>query len=393
MITHNKTAICTISSANFFPFAKTLLQSVERFHPECDRFFLLVDKIVDDIVSETGFTAIRLDDLHIPSLPQMSFAYDIVELNTAVKPFLLSYLLKKGYRKVIYLDPDIRLYSRIDLALKSLDSNSVVLTPHSVHPAPAATSLLSQIQWEKNMLTTGVFNLGFIGISKKPEVSDFLLWWQNRCQFLCFNEPYSGIFVDQKWAELAIAYLDHACILRDPGYNVSVWNLHGRSLKNGRINGKNRLVFYHFSSIDIRDDSFLSRHDKTITFYQHPELRALYADYRRLVIENGYEKFRTIPYRFGRFADGKEIDVLERRLYCMVAADFADPFQCTRKGFYKSLPSRPAPPGREKPSVAVKSISAIARIVFKAVGPKSYRNLTNFFSKSAQLRAHTFLLQ
>ncbi len=389
----NKVAFCTIASANYFAFAKTLLRSLERTHPECDRYFLLVDKQNDRIAAEQGFTTLSPGELGIEGFEQMSFAYDIVELNTAVKPFLLTSLLKKGYRKVIYLDPDILVVNRLDRVLKLLDTASIVVTPHSVHPAPPATSFLSQIEHEKNMSTTGIFNLGFVGISRTRDAEEFLAWWRNRCRYLCFVDPTAGIFVDQKWAELAVAYWDRVHILRDPGYNVSVWNLHGRALSRNKVNKKWPLVFYHFSSIEIRDDAIFSKNERYVRPEDYPEVKELFSRYRKEVVVNGFDEFSRIPYGFGFFSDGKKIDLLERRLFAMVAEQFKNPFGCTRKEFHKEVKKNAARLELQTKGAAFAALGVFSRLLFRLIGPRNYRNLATYLGKSSQLRAHTFLLQ
>ena len=40
-------AVCTICSKNYLHFARTLMASVARVHPDWDRFVLLVDRVDD----------------------------------------------------------------------------------------------------------------------------------------------------------------------------------------------------------------------------------------------------------------------------------------------------------------------------------------------------------
>jgi hypothetical protein len=71
----NNIAICTVSSVNYYSLGITLLQSVAAQHAECDLFYLFVDKDVKDIPVENWFSALTLDELHIPSIEQMAFVY------------------------------------------------------------------------------------------------------------------------------------------------------------------------------------------------------------------------------------------------------------------------------------------------------------------------------
>ncbi len=389
----NSVAICTVSSVNYYPFGKTLLQSVAAQHADCDLFYLFVDKDTKVIPVELWFSVLLLEELHIPDIERMAFVYEITELNTAVKPFLFSYLLNKGYKKVIYLDPNIYVYDRLDIVLNVLDTHAVALTPHALHPSQAPKSFLDNVQWEQNMTYTGIFNLGFIGISNSLETFEFLTWWKERCRYLCFMEPNTGIYVDQKWAELAIAFWENIYIIRNPGYNVSIWNLHERILSGCSVNGKYKLIFYHFSSIDMNNDLIFSKHDKKFNFSNNPELPNIFAAYRKSVKENAYVRYASIPYAYNYFVDGSKIDLLERRLYAMVAEQYPHPFASSRKTFYINI-RRYARLVHFKPHVQrAPLLMKLAPLLLRIVGPEKYRKLATLLTKAANLRTHTFLLK
>jgi hypothetical protein len=370
-----------------------MLQSVHQVHPECDLYFLLVDRHYDNISDHTEFKTIDLEELHIPELNQMAFAFDIIEMNTAVKPFLLAHLLQKGYSKVIYLDPDIFVYNRLDQAIAALDTHSIVLTPHALRPAAPASSFAGKVQWEQNMLVGGIFNLGFIALSNRSNAVEFLTWWQDRCKYLCYLEPIVGLFVDQKWAELALAYWNDVYILRDPGYNVSVWNLHERSISGMHVNENSKLIFYHFSSIDMKTDSYISKHEKSITFQHHTGLSELFANYKLAVRHNGYDHFHSLPYVYERFNDGKTIDLLDRRVYAEAADDTWNPFMCTKKKFYANLRIHTRLMIKKRNGFFLSIAGILCYSLLRIIGAKNYRKLMSLGTKTIQFRAHSFLFQ
>ncbi len=50
-----------------------------------------------------------------PTCRGFCFQYNVLELNTAAKPYFLSYLLDKtGCQKLVYLDPDILVLHQLD---------------------------------------------------------------------------------------------------------------------------------------------------------------------------------------------------------------------------------------------------------------------------------------
>ncbi len=385
-------ALCTVSSNNYYSIGKTLLESVRAVHDDIDLYYLLVDRPHPDIENDRRcFELVYPDQLEIPAFCEMAFVYSITELNTVVKPYFFQTLFKKGYRKILFLDPDICVYHRLDEAIALLDSYNLVVTPHAIAPAPHPTSYLDKVQWEQNMLYTGIFNLGFVAMAATEETMNFLKWWEHRCRYLCFVDPSVGLFVDQKWAELAIALFDNVYVLKHRGYNMSVWNLHERSLVDKTVNQKEPLVFYHFSSLDYKDESIISKHDRNIKISSYPEIKKLFDDYRQRLNKNKYSKYSAIQYAYGQFKDGKPIDLLERRLYAMVADAYnGNPFNDTRKEFYRKL--RRCTPSR-KSKKTYYFLGTILYLFLKLFGPATYRKVFEFLEKSTSLRFHTFLIR
>jgi len=104
---------------------------------------------------------------------------------------------------------------------------------------------------ELSALQHGVFNLGFLAISRSEEAERFAAWWASRLSMFCYDDIPRGIFTDQKWIDLAPCYFD-VHILKHPGYNVAPWNLSKRKLtfSDGyHVNGQH-LRFFHYSGFD-----------------------------------------------------------------------------------------------------------------------------------------------
>src|ERR1700752_5149751 len=127
-----KTAVFTIVSLNYGAFAQTLMQSLQQHHPEWDRHVLFVDRC-DDFSQLGGglFTATGIEALPLPRMQEFLFRYDIMELNTAAKPYMFSHLRRQGYERVVYLDPDILVMDRLVDIERLLDEvATAVVTPH-----------------------------------------------------------------------------------------------------------------------------------------------------------------------------------------------------------------------------------------------------------------------
>lgn len=220
---------CTIAAKNYFACIRTLADSLRAQHPQADVAALVVDRDELPPLAADGMAL----QLHGPAdfLPEtrfrpMAFKYDVTELCTAVKPFYLSHLFRQGYRKVVYLDPDILVLRPLDIVLDALDQSNIVLTPHLVEPLP----LDDKIPTEVNILQAGAYNLGFIGLAAGAETERMLAWWSRRLEDFCFNEVSKGLFVDQKWIDLVPGLFDGVQVLRHPGLNVAYWNLRERDI-------------------------------------------------------------------------------------------------------------------------------------------------------------------
>src|SRR5689334_13466376 len=104
-----RTAVCSIVSPNYRPFARVLMSSVRAQHPEWDRYVLVVGGAGS--VGETEpFETVAIDSLGLPDIADFTFRYTLLELDTAVKPWLMAHLFDRGYDRVIYLDPDVFVY-------------------------------------------------------------------------------------------------------------------------------------------------------------------------------------------------------------------------------------------------------------------------------------------
>ncbi len=309
-----KRAACTIVSLNFLPYARVLCESFLQHHPDCDFYILLVDRIPPDLdLSREPCRVLPVEDLNIPDFLSVAFKYDILELNTNVKPTFLKWLFAEGYDQVVYLDPDIFVYRRLNSVFESLNRSAVAITPHCLTPSERDAAS------EAVFLKGGVFNLGFIAVSKCEEAERFLGWWEQRCLDMAFNEPTKGTFVDQKWINLVPCFFEGVAILKNPGCNMACWNLQERelSLLEGElvVNGAAPLEFFHFSGISMDSGDKLSRRNSPFTLSSRPDIRPLYEQYRARLEDAGIREFKSRPYAFGSFENGQYINRLTRSLY------------------------------------------------------------------------------
>lgn len=335
----------TIIARNYLAQALVLGASLRRVYGDEAAFWIVV---VDDreggaraLLEAKGHRFLGPNDLEIPEFRQMAFRYDVIELCTAVKPAAMLRLFEKGMKRVFYLDPDIEVYRRLSLAEAALEEAEVVLTPHSVTPHPDGVH-----PSDRFILQHGSFNLGFMGVRHGRETRRFLEWWNARLREGCRRAIDQGLFVDQKWMELAPAFLSCVKVIRDRGYNLAWWNLHERTLKD--TDGDTKIVetdepltFIHFSGLPAAEEP-LTAISKSLsgtgengsappTLEERGDLRAHFTRYAEKLKESGHlEAVKRDSYAYGAYSDGSEILAGERQIYSGIpdsAERWPDPFQ------------------------------------------------------------------
>lgn len=327
---HSKLAICTIASANYIAYAKTLADSVAEHQPDADFYLLVVDRKtaqIESAVESTGLNVVFAEDLGIDDIETIAIKFDIVELNTALKPTMLKRVFGLGYQKVLYLDPDIRLFSSLAPVTTALDESSIVFTPHS--QAPAMDGYRPS---DIDFMRTGIFNLGFVGLRASEPASKMLDWWEERCLAYGFIDTTNGIFVDQKWMDLVPCYFDGVYILKHLGCNVAYWNLHERQVAGSRGNysvGEDRLCFFHFSGVKANEPQALSRHQNRHQIAPNTPLAELVSDYCHELNKNRHSEFSAIPYTYAAFDNGVALNKLTRRAACFATQNDGRPFSAS----------------------------------------------------------------
>jgi hypothetical protein len=312
----NKYAICTIIAKNYIAFARTLCESFQRQHPEGKCYVLAIDDIAGYIeASKENFELIQIHDLNIPNLKEFCFKYNITELCTATKPYFLKYLLdNKRIDKLFYLDPDILVINSLSNLFDQLDSNDIILTPHLDKDYPDDGLLPN----DAHIMKSGIFNLGFIGLRKCPNVDTFLFWWQHKLYDKCVIAHTKGYFVDQKFIDLAISLFPNIFAIKETGYNVAYWNLHSRnihSVNNAWLCNNEKLYFYHFSAFKPELPNSISIHQSRYKLEDLPELKNLFDYYYNLLVEKEYFKTKDWPYTYAYFTNETIVVDWIRKLY------------------------------------------------------------------------------
>ncbi|MFC2037575.1 hypothetical protein ACFLYD_06380 [Chloroflexota bacterium] len=330
--------ICTIIAKNYLAQARCLVDSFLEHHPDGRAFVLVIDDL--DCCYDPDrehFTTVPVEEIGIPDLQAMIFRYTVLELSTAVKPFFLEYLFEHhGCRKLCYFDPDIHFYAPIDEIWELLDSQGIVLTPHLL-------GFLDDQHRpnERDILIAGAYNLGFLGLSRHPELIQFLRWWQAKLVRDCVVAFDKGLFVDQRWMDLVPSLFSNVYIHRDPACNVAYWNLNHRQLVREEqggytVNGQ-PLKFFHFSGFSPDQMSVVSKHQTRLTFGNSPYLKPLFSTYRDCLLNHSYDTAKQWPYTHN-YHEGVRIPDVARTLFRELEENEPawDPFQTAPDDQYVS---------------------------------------------------------
>jgi len=306
----------TIVAKNYIAYARTLCNSFLSHHPNGVFSVLVIDDIEGYIdPAKENFKILSLSSLHIPDLRDFCFKYNIIELATAVKPYVLKYLLDTHQiNKILYLDPDIMVMNSLDNLYRTLDTSDIILTPHLDKDYP------DDGHWpaDHHIMLSGIFNLGFIGIRRNENTDRFLQWWQHKLYDKCTTDFTTGYFVDQKFVEYAFVLFPNISVINDTGYNVAYWNLHSRAITyrdNQWMCNDGKLYFYHFSDFKPERPQSISGRQTRHRLADMPDLGKLFSSYGDLLKANGYYQSKNWPYTYNKFTTTKEFQYVIMRSF------------------------------------------------------------------------------
>jgi hypothetical protein len=403
-------AACTIVSPNYFAYARMLAASYLAQHPGQRFFVLIVANLTDSTPFSGGvFLPVMLGEIGLSDVRAEAMKYDILELNTNVKPTFMKHLFARfELDALVYLDPDIFVYAPLTPVFDAIEQGATaVLTPHMTWPVFDGKS-----PGEQEMLYNGTYNLGFIGVGRGTESQRLLDWWERRCLDLGFSEGRTGLFVDQKWMNLAPGLFDNIAILRDAGLNMAYWNLHERTLVEtpsgfavrNSVSGDVPLRFFHFSGIVISDPEMLSKNTDRFTLASRPDLRSIFDNYKASVLANKIPAVESLNYGYGAFSDGTTVTRLARRIYAKHGARWAgqDPFDATgpfaRFAMELKLAQGTVAPKKETwgdfqaTDRRVQAVHALLKLALRILGPHRYELLMRYLAHIAVLRNQSVFL-
>ena len=423
-----RTLIFSICAQNYVGLAAVLGASV-RDHGAATDFRIYVADAIEggaaapDCVPAGPALAGIIDPTEFAN---MAFMYDVTEFCTALKAACFLHAFADGYDRCIYFDPDILLMSDLNRIISELDDCSILMTPHLCRASPDEGP-----RADRGILSTGVYNLGFLGLRRSAVADLFLRWWHQRLRHQAFSDSHDGLYTDQRWMDLVPSLFpnDDVRVWRHLGCNVAPWNYHERQIEldHDRYMVRVRapaadertaavpLIFLHFSGFDFRqilEGRFdqLNLPDAAV----HEDLRPLYALYGSAIraVAEDLAQHLARPYGFGKFADGTSILSTHRRLFRVWRerhGTAVDPFVTGSGSFHQALKVRrllgrggPTEIASDKATIRTidhpEKLLARARMVFrylfKMVGRKYFFFLVRGINRLSHVENHydTFML-
>lgn len=219
----DKTAFFSISDPRYVDMASVLFSSVRQHYPEAELYLFMIGT-GERPELDGGVHVIYISDVvEADDLEQRLCFYLDVELATSLRPHCFQTLFERKFDRVIYLDPDLYIFRRMTEVddLLSNGANGVV-TPHALRSVTRVNAAIAD--GDKTFLQVGIFNLGFLALSRTPEAIRMVAWWRDKLKWQCIADQKNGLFVDQRWLEFLPIYFEGFHILRLPTYNLAPWN-------------------------------------------------------------------------------------------------------------------------------------------------------------------------
>lgn len=185
-----KLAFVFASSESYMPRTKVAMESFTKFHPEIDQHLINLTGPDNKSTYVEGAAKLRI--------------------NKTVD------LLSQGYDGVIVIGSDCVLYDRLHWFIKTMEENSIVLTPHVITPPQHNTAAFYQ---------TGHVNADLIGFTKGS--MHILRWLESQPMV---NDVRSGMFYEQTLLSAVPFFWPTCKIFRLSEVNYAYFNFHEREL-------------------------------------------------------------------------------------------------------------------------------------------------------------------
>ena len=417
-----KNVAFTICAKNYIGLAQVLEKSIKTHNPDVDFFIFIADEIDDDDeiaedLADNILIAKDTLDIKQDEWFSMAFKYDLTEFCTAIKPSCFKYLFDNNENvNCIYFDPDIFVFSSLNLIYNELVYKTFVITPHILTIEKLYTGDLKEYQ----LLFSGIYNLGFIAIKKNASSIRMLDWWELRLKDRCYRNMLEHYFTDQKWIDFLPALFPNEVVISDNlGMNLAPWNFYERKIEliNSEIYVRNRieaikpktdqLIFVHYSGFNYKElieNNLLQQNLKN--FVVSEDLMVIFQKYAEALLQSSLIEYLKLKYSYNTFSNSTYISLIYRKLYKSLWEDqilFSNPFDA-EKSFFKSLKQakliNKSVVVSDKTSInnasnvdnKISLINKLFTTLYRVVGVNKYFQIVRLLRFYARVENHTFIV-
>jgi glycosyltransferase involved in cell wall biosynthesis len=280
------------------------------------KFVIVVSDGLDANHEQQPFELVGADELfrdgdHGADLAEMAMMYDEPALNAALKPFALSYLLRRGAPLALFVAPDVLVLGPLDDYLAGVAGTGFGVPRRMTRALPDDGLRPGVVE----ALQVGTFDTALVAAS--PAGTAVLDWWGGHLRRDCVDEPAIGLSLDRRWLDLVPGLF--AVTLLPETTLVSHWNLHESTLEardGGWWIDGTRVAAAHLDGFAPSRPWLLSQlvtSSPRLLLSQRPDLVRLTA--HASAMWEGTTATKHGPYGWATLDDGTPIDVRMRHAY------------------------------------------------------------------------------
>ena len=288
-----KIAYVTHSDKNYLSRALALIASL-RQHGSADNIFLFCN---DEWTYEStpdfpdlGIRFVKTSDLR-DEYPELDYAFNnrsILEFYYCISPFVVRYLIDKGYECVVYLDSDLYFYENPTPLISSLSTYDLGIVPHNFKPEHA------------DLEKYGKYNVGMLFFWNTPSGLETLSWWQEACIDSTSSVLTRNSYADQKYLDQFPSLGARVHIFEDDGQNAAPWNcysLTGYDQESFYL-ANSKVFYFHYSGLRIYKH-FATLGFTTYRYKPNKTMKKMYSSYINEVLfwEKSLGNPNRIDYR------------------------------------------------------------------------------------------------
>jgi hypothetical protein len=349
--------VVTLSTRATLPRARALARSLQRHQPDWPHEIVLLsseDRVADALEAEHSLRLRSASEELDLDVERLIARHDEDELSVLLLPRLLETCLQRVSAPVLHLPPTAWVLAGMEPVASALSGHGVLLMPRVTADLPDDGLEPSRAQ----LLRCGRVAQNVMAVSRGARASEFLRWWAGRVEEALGSldgrrtgarpedRPWLARYLELAPARFWTGMLD------DGGCNLSMWNLHDRTLESGQegvlVDNRWPLRFVDLPGFEPDRPHRLSPLASRVRVSRSPVLRELCIRYAAELQQAGWcdaDHRRDVGRRL---FNGFVFDEPMRSLYSRAGAlgeDFGDLFSESGAQAFTSWLEGPAPEG------------------------------------------------